>query len=389
MKRVVALFLIMLVLCAVFLSQSAYAVPVAVNESGVPEISAKSCIVIDAETGAVIYEKDADTPMGIASTTKILTALLVLENCYLDDIVTIKKEWTGIEGSSMLLKPGEQLTVEAMLYGLLLHSGNDAAHALACYVGGSIDKFADMMNARVTELGCTNSHFENPHGLDGKTHLATARDLAIITREAMKNEKFADIVSTTKIGFGKRVFENHNKLLGLYEGTIGVKTGYTIAAGRSLVSCAVRDDMRVIIVTLDDRDDWVDHANLYDWAFNQYETLEIKKGEPISAVLPVISVVKATVSLTTSENISVKLPKNSNYTLTIEAPKFVYAVVVRGGIAGQLVVRLNGRVMASAPLVFAETVRQAENERLTAYELIKRSWYMANEYSGYQMFGYY
>ena len=383
MRRVVALFIAALLFCAVIPPRQA------LGATNVPEISAKSCIVVDAETGAVMYELDADTPMGIASTTKILTALLVLENCYLDEIVEIKKQWTGVEGSSMLLKEGERLTVESMLYGLLLSSGNDAAHALACYVAGSIEAFADMMNARAAQLGCTNSHFENPHGLDGEAHLGSARDLAIIAATAMRNDKFADIVSTRKISFGKRILENHNKLLEQYEGAIGVKTGYTISAGRSLVSCAERDGTRVICVTIDDRDDWVDHANLYDWAFAQYEQLEIKKGEPIDAVLPVVSGVKASVALMTGKDISVKLPQGCDYTLTVEAPKFVYAVVVRGGIAGQLVVRLNGVVMATAPLMYTETIRQAENERLTAYELIKRAWYKANEYSSYQRFGYY
>ena len=383
LTRVVAAFLAVLIFCTVFTTRQAMGV------GDAPEISAKSCIVTDAETGSVIYEKDADTVMGIASTTKILTALVVLETCDLDEIVIIDKKWTGIEGSSMHLKEGERLTVKTLLYGMMLLSGNDAAYALACYTAGNVESFADMMNAKAASLGCTNSHFENPHGLDGKAHCSTARDLSIITSEAMKNDTFVEIVSTKNITIDNRKLENHNKLLWQYEGTIGVKTGYTISAGRSLVSCAERGGTRVIIVTLDDRDDWADHANLYDWAFETYEMLEIAAGETITAALPVISGVKATVSLMTGENISLKLPRNSGYTLTVEAPKFVYAVVVRGAVAGQLVVRLNGKILAAVPLVYKETIRQAETERLTAYELIKRSWYKMNEYGGYQRFGYY
>ena len=383
MKKAISLLLAALMIYTILPPQRALGVSV------VPEISAKSCIVLDAETGTVMYEKDADLLMGIASTTKILTALVVLESCDPEEIVEIKKEWTGIEGSSMYLKAGEQLSVKTLLYGMMMRSGNDAAHALACHAAGSIEAFADMMNERARSLGCTQSYFENPHGLDGERHFATARELAIITMEAMKNDVFTEIVSTKNIKIGERSMENHNKLLWQYDGVLGVKTGYTISAGRSLASCAERDDTRIICVTLDDRDDWVDHANLYDWAFTSFEPFEIAKGEIIDAVLPVISGVKASVSLMTGEGVSIKLPRGCDYSLTVEAPKFVYAVVVRGGIAGQLVVRLNGKLMAAVPLIFTETIRQAETEKLTTWEQIKRSWYKANEYSGYQGFGYY
>lgn len=381
MKKQVLVLLAFLLLCSVFPSRQAS------GESEAPEVSAKSCILIDAETGMILHEKNADELMGIASTTKILTALVVLDNCGADETVEIKPEWTGVEGSSIYLKAGEQLSVETLLYGMMLHSGNDAAHALACYTAGSVEAFAELMNKKAKKLGCTASSFENPHGLDGENHYATARELALITKAAMKNDDFVKVVSTKNITTGGRSFENHNKLLWNCEGTLGVKTGYTKSSGRSLVSCAERNGTRLICVTLNAPDDWADHSNLYDWAFSSFDILSIEKGELIDAVLPVVSGVRASVSLMTGEDLSLLLPKGSSYSTSVEAPKFVYAVVVRGAVAGQLVVRLNGEAVAAVPLMFAETVRQAEDEKLTTWEQIKRAWYKSNEYAGYRGIG--
>ena len=382
LKRAIATLLATIAVCTFI------PVPKARGVSETPEISAQSCILVDAETGVALYEKDADVLMGIASTTKILTALVVLESCAPDEIVEIKKDWTGIEGSSLYLNEGERLTVATLLYGMMMHSGNDAAHALACHTAGSISEFSDMMNATAKKLGCTQSYFENPHGLDGERHLATARELAVITAAAMKIDMFTKIVSTKNMTADGRSFKNHNKLLWNYEGTLGVKTGYTMSAGRSLVSCAERNGKRIICVTLNAPDDWNDHASLYDWAFSDLDVLAIAKGERIDAVLPIISGVRASVSLMTGADISIILPRDSDYTLTVEAPKFVYAVVVRGGAAGQLVVRVDGVALASVPVMFEETVRQSETAKLTAWELVKRAWYRANEYGAYQGFGY-
>ncbi len=191
--------------------------------------------------------------MLIASTTKIMTALVVLENCSPDDQVKILPEYTSVEGSSMYLKAGESYTVRDLLYGMLLVSGNDAATALAYYCGGSIAGFAEMMNAKAREMGLTNSSCKNPHGLDADGHYSSAEDLAEITREAMKNELFAKIVGTKTYTIGEQTYMNHNKLLWNYDGMLGVKTGYTMAAGRSLVSCAERNGLRLICVTLSTR----------------------------------------------------------------------------------------------------------------------------------------
>jgi D-alanyl-D-alanine carboxypeptidase (penicillin-binding protein 5/6) len=345
-----------------------------------PELSAKSAILVEAESGRALYEKNASEPMKIASTTKILTALVALERCGLDEIVTVKREWTGIEGSSMYLKPDEKLTVRDLLYGLMLVSGNDAAVALACHAAGGTREFAELMNERAAGLGCVSSSFANPSGLDEEGHFSTARDLAAIAAEAMKNGAFAEIVSAKYADAAGRELKNHNKLLWDYPGALGVKTGYTISAGRSLVSCAERGGMRLICVTLDDRDDWADHAALYDWAFDAYVRFTIKRGEQIGALLPVVSGVKAAVRLAAGADASFIIGRGEKYAATVKAPKFVRAAVARGGLAGEMLIELGGEVVARIPLLYDETVRLLETEKPGFWETLKRAWLVANRH---------
>ena len=257
-----------------------------------PEVSAKSCILIDAESGASLFEYNADAQMPIASTTKILTALVVIERCKLEDTVFIESKHVDVEGSSMYLVPGETLTVRELLYGLLLASGNDAATALAYHTAGDIDAFADLMNEKAASLGCSSSNFTNPHGLNSDRHYSTAGDLAIIAATVMENDTLSDIVSTKSVTISSRSYTNHNKLLWTCDGALGMKTGYTSMAGRTLVSCAERDGIRLICVTLNDPDDWDDHINLYDWGFSQRTRYKIEKRSDIYAPVPVISGVK-------------------------------------------------------------------------------------------------
>jgi D-alanyl-D-alanine carboxypeptidase len=180
----------------------------------------------------------------------------------------IPKEAVGIEGSSMYLREGEVLTLQELLYGLMLHSGNDAATALAIYCGGTVEGFSQLMNDKAHRLGLTGTHFENPHGLDSPNHYSTARDLAVLAAYAMKNPIFARTVSTKNVRVGERSLQNHNKLLWRVEGADGVKTGYTKAAGRILVSSATRDGRRLICVTINDGNDWADHAVLLEDGFS-------------------------------------------------------------------------------------------------------------------------
>lgn len=246
-----------------------------------PPLSASCAILMDADTGEIVFEQNADTRSLIASTTKIMTAVVVLEHCDPDMEFTVPPQATGIEGSSIYLQPGERLTIRALLYGMMLHSGNDAAVALALACSGSVDEFVAVMNVTAQKLGMQNTHFENPNGLDGKTHYSTARDLAVLTKYALKSEEFIQITSTKSIEVGNRCLTNHNRLLWSVEGAIGVKTGYTRAAGRILVSAAERQGRRLIAVTINDGNDWRDHAALYDFGFARYQVKSLfRNGAP-------------------------------------------------------------------------------------------------------------
>jgi len=242
-------------------------------------------MVMDADTLGVLYEKNADKRSLIASTTKIMTALVVLEHLPTDRAFAIPPEATGIEGSSMYLRAGESLTVEALLYGLMLHSGNDAAVALALLCAGSMQEFVNLMNLKAQKLGLKDTHFENPNGLDAQEHYSTARDLAKLTAYALQNDEFCRIVGTKTKTIGDRCLKNHNRLLWMCDGCIGVKTGYTKAAGRVLVSAARRNGRTLIVVTIRDGNDWQDHMRLYDEAFQRFENrVVICKGQSVSAI---------------------------------------------------------------------------------------------------------
>ena len=229
------------------------------------EVSATAAVLLDADTGQVLYEKNGDERMLIASTTKIMTALVALERAKLTDTITVTASHM-VEGSSMYLKPGEVVTVEELLYGLMLCSGNDAALALADCCGG-LEVFVAAMNDKAAALGMTGTSFANPNGLDDENHYSTARDMAVLAAYAAENPTFRRICSTRTATVGGRTMTNHNKLLTQVEGCIGMKTGYTRAAGRTLVSCAERQGRRLVAVTLCDGNDWADHKALYEMGF--------------------------------------------------------------------------------------------------------------------------
>ncbi len=370
MKKVTSGVLTAIIFLTLFIPLWAYAAP---------DNKANAVILMQADTGQILYSKNGDSQMLIASTTKIMTALVVLDNCDPDEQVKILTEYTKVEGSSMYLKAGEEYTVRDLLYGMLLASGNDAATALACYCGGSIEGFAELMNEKAREMGLTNSSFKNPHGLDADGHYSSAEDLATITCEAMKSELFAQIVSTKTYTVGEQTYMNHNKLLWNYEGCLGVKTGYTIAAGRSLVSCAERNGLRLVCVTLSDPDDWNDHKQLYDWAFSNYE---YKRILPMGVIceLPVISGAKESVSISAAEDSRILVEKNANISFSLELPKFVYAGIKAGECVGRAFVKQNETVIAEYPLNYAESVELADNAKLSAWGRIKRAWFIANKY---------
>ena len=232
-----------------------------------PQVSAKSAALLDGTTGECLCEKNGDQRALIASSTKIMTGLLVCEAGDLDRTVTVPETAAGTEGSSMYLKSGETLTRRELLYGMMLHSGNDAALTLAISVSGSEAAFVRQMNRRACALNLTQTHFANPHGLDSGENYSTALDLVRLAQAALQNEQFRAVVSTKTITCAGRTLTNHNKLLWRYDGCIGVKTGYTRHAGRILVSAAERGGRMLIAVTISDPDDWRDHVSLLDYGF--------------------------------------------------------------------------------------------------------------------------
>lgn len=292
----------------------------------------------------------------IASTTKIMTGLLIAQGCDLDAKVRIPKAAAGVEGSSLYLKEGEILTVEALLYGLMLHSGNDAAVALAMYHSGSTDSFAEAMNRKARDLGLTDTHYANPHGLDSEDNYSTALDLALLAAFAMDDPVFYRVVSTQTVQFGERAFTNHNKLLWQYEGAVGVKTGYTKAAGRILVSCAERVGRRLIAVTISAPDDWNDHKRLLDYGFSAFSQREAVAAGEICGSVPVICGADPAAAVIAANDFSYPLAEGEQIEVQSELPDFVYAPVLAGETAGTLVLYLNEKEIGRVPLLWRETV---------------------------------
>ena len=336
---------------------------------GPPETSAASYILMDAASGRTLAAKNEDEPRLIASTTKIMTALLALELCDPDREVEILPAWTGIEGSTMYLSAGQVMTVRDLLYGLMLASGNDAAVALACIAAGDVESFALLMNERAAALGCEHTHFSNPNGLDAEDHYSCARDLALIAREAIQNDEFRTIVSAASASIGERTFTNHNRLLRECEGVFGVKTGYTEAAGRTLVSSCERGGATLICVTLSDPDDWIDHSALYDWAYGEYSLYDVTPAA--SWTIPVIGGTEGSVTVSARESVSAIRSAGDVVEIRIQLPPFVFAGVERGACAGELKVMINGEPTASTSLLYNDTVDRIAS-RLTFWDRLRR-----------------
>lgn len=251
--------------------------------SAAPGVSANNAVLIEQSTGRVLFEKDAHSQESIASITKIMTAIIAIESGKMKEKVTVSREAIYTEGSSIYLEQGEKMTLEDLVYGLMLRSGNDAAVAIAEHVGGSLDGFVYLMNEKAKWLGMENTHFDNPHGLDSDNHYSSAYDMAILTQYAMNNEKYREISGTTSYKSDGRTYSwiNKNKLLTqYYEYCTGGKTGFTKKTGRTLVSTASKDGMDLIAVTLNAPDDWKDHMSLYEWGFENFDMKTLTdKGE--------------------------------------------------------------------------------------------------------------
>jgi len=361
--------------------------PAPVRAAEAPEVSAEAAVVAELETGRVLYEKNGDRPMKAASTVKILTGLLALEKLDPAQELTVLPEWTGVEGSSMYLRPGETVTVSDLLYGLLLVSGNDAARALACAVSGSEEAFVELMNARASELGMSGSVFVDASGLCPEGHRVTARDMAALACEAMKEPAFRAVVSTRSVRAAGRSLQNHNKLLWRYEGAVGVKTGYTRVAGRTLVSCAERDGLTLVCVTLNAPRDWEDHASLLDWGFGQYAAADPAEG---SWTLPVVSGVSPEATVRASGCGRVLIPREGTRWVPC-LPPFVYAPVEAGMQAGVLrCVDASGETLWELPLRFENDVALDETQKLSFREKLRWAWRFACRHSaGYPQYVFY
>jgi len=326
-------------------------------------VSAEKYILVDAHTGRILESRNATSRSLIASTTKIMTALVVCRQCNVLSRVRIPAEAVGIEGSSMYLREGEILTVQELLYGLMLRSGNDAAVALAIYCGGSVEGFAQLMNDQARRLGLRDSHFVNPHGLDAPGHYSTAEDLAKLAVFAMEDPVFAMTVSTRNVRVGQRYLQNHNKLLWQVEGADGVKTGFTRAAGRLLVSSATREGRRLICVTINAPDDWRDHKALLEKGFCRYETQQlIRAGEPLGTAR-IAGGTAADVTLLAAQELRYPLAEGETFTVVIPGTGFVYAPVCEGESAGYAHILLGETPVAKIPLVYGGSAERLESKK--------------------------
>ncbi|WP_203457099.1 D-alanyl-D-alanine carboxypeptidase family protein [Paenibacillus tepidiphilus] len=318
-------------------------------ENSTVSTHARAAALIDVESGRMLYSSRGDEPMLIASLTKIMTALVAIENGDLTSKVKVGKNAFAKEGSSLYLKLGEEMSLEDMLYGLMLRSGNDAATAIAEHVGGTEQGFVYLMNAKAEELGLTHTHFANPHGLDADGHYSTANDLAVLTAYAMHNPVFKEIVGTP-VKTADNPYEkwdykwaNKNKMLRLYEGADGVKTGYTKKALRCLVSSATRGGQQLVAVTLNDGNDWNDHAALLDYGFNHYPLKNlVQRGESIEGY-PLVTGKSFAYPLGQGEEARLNTRLVLDDQVRAEAPTSF-------GLKGALIVELGGRVIGRIPV---------------------------------------
>lgn len=326
-----------------------------------PEVSAKAAVLISADTGEIIYSVNCDEKLPMASTTKIMTTMLCLESGNLYEEFEVDGDAIMVEGSSMGLQKGDIVTKYALCCGMLLPSGNDAANATAVKLAGSLEDFAVMMNDKAQELGLSRTWFVTPSGLEGEGHGASAYDMAILAREALKNDTFREICSSSsmKVEFGNPPYthwlKNTNKLLTMYDGVYGVKTGFTDEAGRCLVSACERDGVDMICVTLNDRNDWNDHIAMYDYGFETVKNITPDIPEDLSINLAGGETER--LSLTTGDKpieITAFAAEKNDFEYQVISAPFVYAPVKAGDEVAQLSITYNGREVCRIPL-YAES----------------------------------
>lgn len=324
--------------------------------AGLPQASVA---LYDPLSGKFLVEQNAQMRRGMASTTKIMTAWLACELYDPAHTVSVPASWCGVEGSSIYLQPEERVSVEELLYGLLLHSGNDAGVALASMMTGDLPDFVEAMNERAQEIGLLDTHFENPHGLDAETHYSTACDMARLAAAALENELFATIVARKSIRIGSRSFVNHNRLLSMVDGADGVKTGFTKRCGRCLVSSVTRNGRRLIAVTLGAPDDWNDHAALYRMGFARFTQKTILTSGKISSVT-VAGEECHDVELYVQEGFDFFTADSDNIEVRLNGPQLVYAPVKAGEQYGTACVRIGGKTLFETPVYYCDGVAAPE-----------------------------
>ena len=329
--------------------------------------SAQSMMLMEAESGRILAAQNADLKLPMASTTKVVTAMVVIENCDLNKKIKIPAAAVGVEGSSIYLQKDEEMTVEALLYGLMLQSGNDCATALALHAGGSIENFATLMNGFARRIGAENSNFKNPHGLHHKDHYTTASDLCKISCYAMKNPKFKEIVSTRQYKTAwagrdyDRVINNKNKILFQYSGGNGVKTGFTKAAGRCLVSAAERNGMQLVCVVLNCGPMFEDSMRLMSGAFDTYKMTEILSAQKHVGAVPVVCGRQPYVRVYTYRPLCypLKAGEAASVRCVADIPEKVNAPIKKDQVLGEVKIYLSNR------LLFTESVRAMDEVKST------------------------
>ncbi len=342
-----------------------------VKAQDAPSVSAKAAVVLCADNGEVLYSKNSEERLSMASTTKIMTALITLEEAQVENRqVTITQEMVAVEGSSMGLRAGNVVTLDTLAKGMLLSSGNDAANAAALAISGSQEAFAQRMNDKAAQIGMKNTNFVTPSGLDAEQHYSTAYDMALLAAYAMENADFAAITSQKNmtVDFIEPAqtyhLHNHNRLLSLYSGCIGVKTGFTKKSGRCLVSCAEREGVRLIAVTLNAPNDWNDHQLMLDYGFSQVQALLFDDSSTVLTV-PVVGGNVQEINVVGGPAAQAVVAKEDagKVERRIELPRFVYAPVREGQALGRVDYYLNGELIAFTSLQSAGNAEALQVEK--------------------------
>ena len=365
---------------ALFICTNVYAV-----EIPQPKIAAQGAVLMDAKTGRVLWDRNAEEPLAMASTTKIMTAIIALENGNLKDTVTVSKRAASAPEVNMNLTVGEELTLEALLYALMLQSYNDSAVAIAEHIGGDVEGFCRLMTEKARELGAKDTVFETPNGLDTGDHHSTAYDMALITQYALQNEKFMAIINTPNISVSsnKRSYDlyNKNRLLTEYSGANGVKTGFTGKAGQCFVGAAVRNDMQLISVVLASgwgdagkEQKWIDTKRLLDYGFDNYKYVEIVKENEICGTLNITRTKTPQVALTLEKGLMMPLNPNESAALRVQytIPDTVMAPVEKGQVMGQCTITIGKNTVASINLLAESS--SPRHDLQTSLKKVLRDW---------------